>query len=120
MHITRKQALVALVAGAVPWIARRSYAQPAPVPQATTRVPAEAAPTTQTQLDELRKRIAALEAQLAQQVAFLKDDRGNLTLSAPGSVTLNAAANLTLVGQGAIALRAAGVLNIKGSQINLN
>ena len=113
MQITRKQALVALVAGAVPWIARRAYAQgPGPVPQASVRAPAEAAPTTQTQLDELKSRVAALEAQLAKQVAFSTDERGNLTLVAPG--------HLTLESKGAIDLRATATLTIKGSMINLN
>jgi hypothetical protein len=129
MHITRKQALVALVAGVVPWLGRRAYAQvPGPVAEASVRVPTEAAPSTQLQLEDLKKRVAALEAQLAQQVAFTKDDHGNLTLkaagsvtlSAPGSVTLNAVANLTLEGKAAIAVRAAGVVTVKGNQINLN
>jgi hypothetical protein len=121
MHITRKQALVALVAGAVPWIARRAYAQGSgPVPQASVRVPAEAAPTTQTQLDELKSRVAALEAQLAKQVAFSKDESGNLSLDAPRNLALNVSGDLKLDGKAAATLRAAGTLVIKGSKINLN
>jgi hypothetical protein len=102
MNISRKQALVALVAGVLPWVGRRAYAadlKPAPTP---TPTPPKSAP--QTEVDALKRRVEALEKQLANQVAFSNDGNGNLTLKAPGQLTLAASSTLT----------------IKGSTINLN
>jgi hypothetical protein len=136
MHISRKQAVVALVAGLVPWISRRAYAQVAAVPVAPTPVaPAQEKTTWQLQIDELKKRVATLEQQLASQVAFSKDKAGNLTLKAPAGVTLsgktlslNCSGKADLVAGGALSLKSSGTadlladgtLKVKGATIHLN
>jgi len=115
MHTTRKQALIALVAGLVPWIGRSAYGQVAATPVA----PAQEKTLSQLQIDELKKRVAALEQQLANQVAFSKDAAGNLTLRAPARLTLSST-NLSVISSGPAELVAASTLTVKGSIINLN
>lgn len=102
MHISRKQALVALVAGVLPWVGRRAYAADVkPVPTPAPSLPKTVA---QADFDALKRRVDELEKQLASQVGFSKDAHGGLTLKASGPLTL----------------AASGTLIIKGSTINLN
>jgi hypothetical protein len=114
MNLGRKEALVALIAGVAPWIVRRAEAEPAPVPIRST-------PSTDAvHIAELQKRVAAVEALLANQVAFAKDAAGNLTLNAPAAVTIAANTNLSLKAGASGLLSASGPLTLKGSMINQN
>ena len=69
MHVGRKEALFALIAGVVPWISRRALAEATPMVPATP-APAQLQPTQAqaVQIGDLQKRVAALEALLANQV----------------------------------------------------
>jgi len=106
MNITRKQALATFVGGLLVSVGRRALANGAPSPAPTPSLP------PQVTIDALTKRVAALEAALANQVAFTKDGGGNLTLNAPANVTINARVNLGLNGN-------AGV-TVAGTIIRLN
>lgn len=128
MHIGRKQALFAFVSGivgAVPFLSRRALAQDA-IPLAPA--PAQPAPlqplqpinVQQTQLEELKKRVATLEAALANQAAFTKDAAGNLTLMSNGNITLAAGANLSLKASAQGSLVSTAGMKIAGATINLN
>jgi hypothetical protein len=119
MHITRKEAFAALVAGVVPWIARRAQAEGAPTPLKPAPTQPVASPDA-NQLAGLQKRVAALEAILANQVAFTKDAAGNLTLSAPAGVTIDANKTLLLKSGQEMNIKANGQLNLRGSIINEN
>lgn len=116
MRVGRKEALIALAAGLVPFLGRRALAQtpeqiPAPVPGPIN---------PQTIITDLQRRVAALEAQLASQVAFAKDAAGNLTLNAPANVTLTSAASLSLKGTAQTLVSAVANVKITGAAINLN
>ncbi len=116
MHITRKQALVTLVAGIIPWLSRRAYAEIAPRP--SEPLPRALPSPTQAQYDALQKRVAELEQRLANQVAFVKDSAGNLSLDSPGNVSIK---GLRLSMKSTEAeLTAAAVLTFKGGIIKLN
>jgi hypothetical protein len=118
MHITRKQALVALVAGVVPWISRRAHAELAErSPESPTRA-LPAAPT-QAQFEALQKRVTELEKQLANQAAFVKDSAGNISLDTKGNVSIKG--NKLLIESSSQAkVVAASDLTFKGSVIKLN
>jgi hypothetical protein len=111
MRIGRKEALIALVAGIVPWISsRRANAQI--LPERGT------APTAE-QFLALSKRVDALAAQIANQIAFAKDANGNATLTAP-NVTITATSNLVLKAGTTGTLQSGGTMTVKGSRIDLN
>jgi len=121
MRIGRKQALFAFVAGIVPWISRGMGAQVLtrpPVGTPTVLPPVGAAQPVQ--LADLQRRITALEAQLANQVAFTRDASGNLSLRGNGNVTLDASLNLTFRGGSQAVLSAGGNTRITGATIALN
>jgi len=115
MRVGRKDALVALVVGLVPFLGRRAFAQTVPTP-APTPTPIN----PQTVISDLQKRVAALEAQLASQVAFTKDASGNLTLNAPANVTLSSASTLSLRGTLQTTLSSQAGVKVSGATINLN
>ena len=114
MNIGRKEALATLIAGIIPWIARRAEAEGPPVLLKPS--PSNDA----SQMGELQKRVAALEALLAKQVAFTKDAAGNLTLNAPAGVSIAASTNLSLKAGNTALLSASSTLTLKGATINEN
>lgn len=119
MNLGRKQALVAFLAGIgslLPWTGRRAHAQ-TPLPPPTGK---RVAPDPQGQIDDLKRRLAAVEAALAKQVAFTKDGAGNLTLAAAGSVMVSAGSNLTLKAAGPGTLQSGGTMTIRGPKVDLN
>jgi hypothetical protein len=123
MHLGRKQALITLVTGVVgiiPWISRRAKADVA-APR-LAQPPVQAAPSLPepNPLDELKKRVAALEAALASQVAFTKDAAGNLTLRAPANLLIATGGNLSLGASAAGTFIATGTMTIKGSHVDVN
>jgi hypothetical protein len=121
MSITRKQALVALVGGLVPWIARRANAaDAAAAPARTAPPPVQPTVTLQKQVDDLTRRVAALEAQLANQVGFTKDASGHLTLHTASSVTIQSGGDLSLKSSGMAKLAASGNVQVQGALIHLN
>lgn len=118
MRIGRKEALIALVAGIIPWVHRRASAQVTgrlPVNEPVLRAPVQSA-----EIVDIQKRLAALEAQLANQVAFTKDAYGNLNLRGLASVTIDAGTNLSLRGGAETDLRAGATARIRGATIALN
>ncbi len=88
MKIGRKEALIAMVTGLVPWIATRGARAQAQLPPAP--LPSIPNTTLQLQITALQTRIAALETAAANQVAFTKNGP-DLTLTAPGTVTIKGA-----------------------------
>ncbi len=120
MRVGRKDALIALVAGLVPLLTRRALAQTAASDPAQLPSPVPAPINPQTVISDLQKRVAALEAQLANQVAFTKDAAGNLTLNAPANVTLSSGAALSLKGVAQTTLSSQIIVKVTGATINLN
>ncbi len=121
MFITRKQALLVLVAGLVPWVTRRAQADTGGrQPDRPAQLPGQTMSSMQKQLDDLTRRVAALEEQLTKQVGFTKDARGNLTLSAPGNVSVSAATNLELKSGATTNVLASGNVKVMGAMIHLN
>ena len=111
MHIGRKEALLVLIAGLIPWRGRRASAQ-----ERILREPRVQSP----EVVELQRRVVALEAQLANLVGFTRDGAGNLQLRGNASITIDAATSLTMRG-GAQTHLAAGANNrITGATIALN
>lgn len=118
MRIGRKEALLALVAIMIPWIGRRANAQDPRVP---LKEPTTIRSLPQTpEVADLQRRVAALEAQLANQVAFTRDSAGNLTLRGAAGVTIESAMNLTIKAGYQAQLYGTGPTIIKGSTIALN
>ncbi len=118
MRIGRKEALLALVAIMIPWIGRRANAQ---VPRVPLKEPTTVRTLPQTpEVADLQRRVAALEAQLANQVAFTKDSAGNLNVRGAASVTIESGANLTMKAGYQAQLYGSGPTTIKGSTIALN
>jgi hypothetical protein len=120
MHISRKQALVALVAGVVPWVARRAHAAGGEAEPLGETLPTRTTSKMQAQIDALTQRVAKLEKLLASQVAFSKDAKGNLSLNAPAKVTLACGSSLSLKSGSTTNLHALGNLKIVGARIDLN
>lgn len=117
MRIGRKEALLALFATLVPWIGRRANAQ-------DTRVPLKEPTATRVaqspEIFDLQRRVAALEAQLANQVAFVKDAYGNLKLQSGASITIESAMDLSMRANNQVQLFGTGSTAIRGSTIALN
>lgn len=116
MRIGRKEALLALFATLVPWVGRRANAQdrvPLKDPTATRVVQSP-------EIVDLQRRVAALEAQLANQVAFVKDGYGNLKLKTDKGITIESGANLTMTATSQVQLFGMGPTAIRGSTIALN
>jgi hypothetical protein len=124
MHLRRKQALITVVtsiAGIIPWISRRAEADVAPPRLAPARAPAQAIPSApEPTLDELKKRVAALEAALASQVAFTKDSSGNLTLRTTANLVIETGGNLNLKASAQGSFVSSSTMTIKGSTVNVN
>ncbi|MFO0734606.1 MAG: hypothetical protein U0270_01940 [Labilithrix sp.] len=110
MNIDRKQALAAIAAGLVAFLPRLGKA--APTPPTVPITPVLPPPVDAAAIEDLKRRVAALEAALAAQVAFTKEANGNLTLRTNGSVAFH-------VG-GAMSVAASGQMVLKGATINLN
>jgi hypothetical protein len=116
MRIGRKEALLALFATLFPWIGRRANAQdriPLKDPTATRVVQSP-------EIVDLQRRVAALEAQLANQVAFVKDANGNLKLRGDASITIESAMHFTMKAGNQVQLFGTGPMAIRGSTIALN
>jgi hypothetical protein len=116
MRIGRKEALIAFVAGIVPWMSRAASGQVisrVPVREPTAVSP-PAAPVQTVQLADLQRRIAALETQLANQVAFTKDAAGNLSLRGSANVTVDVNANLSIRAGSNAVFESANVVTVKG------
>lgn len=120
MKIGRKEAILALIASVIPWMGRRAGAQ-------IQRLP----PRGELQgpdINDLARRLAAVEAQLANQVAFTKDAYGNLSLVGSRNVSLQAGGNLNIAAtsnadiraSGTATYGASGATKITGSTIALN
>ena len=132
MKIGRKEALIALIAGVVPFLGRKASAQ---IPRGQVREPLTLADPAQ-EMAVLQKRVAALEAQLANQVGFTRDAAGNLNLRGAGSVRLESTTGLTVMaGMGldlrsganldvragaGLDMRSNGTTSVKGSVVALN
>ena len=117
MGIGRKEAILALVASVIPFMGRRGNAQfPDRVPPGTLRAPLAQAPD----LADMQRRIAALEAQLANQVAFTKEPNGDLRLRGHGNVRIEADMNFTCRASSQMDLQASSTTTIKGATIALN
>lgn len=117
MRIGRKEAILALVASVIPFMGRKGNAQlPNRAPPTTLRAPLAQAPD----LADMQRRIVALEAQLANQVAFTKDSYGNLSLRANRDVHLDVGANLSIRASGTGEFSASSTTTIKGSTLALN
>ena len=115
MPIGRKEAILALVATMIPWVGRRAGAQ-------VTRIPPQELNLRGQVPDQsdLQRRVAALESQLANQVAFTRDASGNLQLRGNGNITLDAGANLTVRAGAQAQFSGGGTTSIRGSSIALN
>jgi len=131
MKLNRKQVVFGAVAGLFAWIGSKRAAAavpelvPIPVPPNPTIAHLAGA------IVQLQREVAALQAQLATQVAFTKDANGNLSLDAgAGNVTLNVPqGNLTLgvaqgnlqvaAAAGAIQLQAAQALTLQGADLTM-
>lgn len=117
MRIGRKEAILAFIATVIPFMGRKGNAQlPNRVPPGTLRTPLAQAPD----LADMQRRIVALEAQLANQVAFTKDANGDLRLRGNGSVRIDAASNFTCWAGMQMDLRASSNASLKGATVALN
>jgi hypothetical protein len=125
MRIGRKEAILALVATVIPFMGRKGNAQiPRRAPVGTLRAPVDQAPD----LADMQRRIAALEAQLANQVAFTKDSYGNLTLRSTQGLKIDVGTNLDVRASSNVTIRASsagefaagGPTTIRGATIALN
>jgi hypothetical protein len=114
MRIGRKEAILALVATMIPWVGRRANAQITRVPLKEPISVRSLAPQAPDVAD-LQRRIAALEAQLASQVAFTKDSLGNLSLRGNRDINIDAGAGFGVRAGSNLSLRAGGTADVWGS-----
>jgi len=114
MLIGRKEALIAILASLIPTFHRRANAQE------RLRDPVLRTTTQSTEITELQKRVAALEARLANEVGFTRDSYGNLRLRANSHVTLEAGGNMEIKAAAQLQAYAGGALSVRGSTIALN
>lgn len=114
-------AFAAGVAGVFAWFGKTALAAPTPPPITPVPSPPPVLPGPDgATIEDLKKRVAALEATLANQAAFTKDASGNLTLRANGHVHVHAGGNVQVQSSGAATVASSGVMTLKGSTINLN
>lgn len=114
MRIPRREAFLALVATMLPWFGRRASAQERlQAPTATKVVPSP-------EIVDLQRRVAALEAQLATQVGFVKDSYGNLKLKGAASVSIETTGSFAVKASGSVDVFGSGPTAIRGSTIALN
>ena len=114
MRIGRKEALIAILASLIPTFHRRANAQE------RLRDPVLRTTTQSTEITDLQKRVAALEARLANEVGFTRDSYGNLNLRANANVTFEAGGNMTIRAGGQLQVNATGPFSARGSTIALN
>ncbi len=120
MRIGRKEAILALVATMIPFVGRRANAQVQRLPPGGLTGPKTLAPQVSTEVADLQRRVAALEAQLANQVGFTKDAAGNLQLRGNGSVRIDAGTSFTCWAGSQMDLRASSSVSLRGATIALN
>ena len=114
MRIGRKEALIAILASLIPTFHRKASAQ------VRLKDPVLRTTTQSTEITDLQKRVAALEARLANEVGFTRDSYGNLNLRANANVTFEAGGNMTIRAGGQLQVNATGPFSARGSTIALN
>jgi hypothetical protein len=120
MKIGRKEAILAFIAAVIPFVGRRANAQVQRLPPGTLTAPRTVAPQVSPEVADLQRRVAALEAQLAAQVAFTKDPNGDLRLRGTANIRIDAGMSFTCLAGNQMDLRASGSASVRGSTVALN